>query len=506
MNGSTIADEGPATSPGPGSTPQSHWTDLLRSMFAGRPVIVAMDILVGAAGLASVLDDLGVEQVLLVTRVRGVGDVAEELENAALVLGNDLDDDATVMEGIRAWQATLDEPPQVVLDRVDAFDPDGRALVVSAAYHVGQEWLGRPILGARRSPWLALEDKTTVDALWDHVDVARAPSRIVDLADDTAVATAAADLDAGNGTCWVADNTTGWHGGGEYLRWSGPGGDATTAVEELRATGSRRARVMPFLEGRPCSIHGWVFDDHVAALRPCEMVVLRDDDHRFVYGGGSSVWEPPSADREQMRAVARRVGRHLREGVDYRGTFTVDGVLTADGFLPTELNPRFGGALMRVAAGVDLPIHLLHLVSISRPDLDWRPEELEELVLTGADANPVARTIHELPTGATHGTWHLEASADWNTFTVTDFAVAESEASEAEPQDSDEGSEADQPTADVTVRVGPSAHGGEVAIVNLAGLPRGWSAAAPAVAVLETIAPDLGVDLDRLHAAPDVRA
>ena len=49
--------------------------------------------------------------------------------------------------------------------------------------------------------------------------------------------------------------------------------------------------------------------------------------------------------REQMRAIARRAGERLRAEVDYRGAFTVDGVLTGDGFLPTELNPRNGAGL-----------------------------------------------------------------------------------------------------------------------------------------------------------------
>jgi hypothetical protein len=41
-----------------------------------------------------------------------------------------------------------------------------------------------------------------------------------------------------------------------------------------------------------------------------------------------------------MRAAARRVGAHLQDDHGYRGAFGVDGVLTADGFRPTELNTR----------------------------------------------------------------------------------------------------------------------------------------------------------------------
>ena len=70
----------------------------------------------------------------------------------------------------------------------------------------------------------------------------------------------------------------------------------------------------------------------------------------------------------------------------YRGVFTVDGVMTADGFLPTELNPRFGAALMIMARGLpELPIYLLHLAMADGEDLEWRGAELERLLLHSGD-------------------------------------------------------------------------------------------------------------------------
>ena len=96
---------------------------------------------------------------------------------------------------------------------------------------------------------------------------------------------------------------------------------------------------MPFLDGVPCSIHGLVLPDGTAVFRPVEIAILRDAAGRqFVYGGLSTYWDPPPADREEMRDVARRVGEHLRAAYGYRGAFGIDGVLTADGFRPTELN------------------------------------------------------------------------------------------------------------------------------------------------------------------------
>lgn len=461
------------------ATGTAYWTDLLRQVLDDRPVVVAMDVLVGGWETATRLRDLGVADLLLAAGTRGVGELPPEAEAHAVVL--DTSSGVTIMQGIRAWQRTLDDPPPPLREAIEGFDPDGRAWVVSALFNQAQHVLGRPVLGARPPAWRALEDKTTVDALWDAASVDRAPSRVVDLHDPGAVAAAARDLDRGAGTCWVADNTTGWHGGGEYLRWTGPDGDPTTAVADL-ATASRRARVMPFLEGRPCSIHGWVFDDHVAALRPCEMVVWRDEDHRFVYGGASTAWEPPAADRIAMQDVARRVGRHLRSTVGYRGTFTVDGILTRDGFRPTELNPRFGGALLRVGAGIDLPLYLLHLATVSRPDLDWRPHDLEEAVLTAADATPVGRVMLSLPASARSGRWRLRRDGDrWV---------------DVDPDVDPE----------VMVEVGPSLTEGQLAMVHLPGLPRGRSAAEFALGLVPALAERTGTDLRRLAAATEERS
>ena len=50
-----------------------------------------------------------------------------------------------------------------------------------------------------------------------------------------------------------------------------------------------------------------------------------------------------------MRAAARRVGAHLQRVHGYRGAFGIDGVLTADGFRPTELNTRMSAGASAVS-------------------------------------------------------------------------------------------------------------------------------------------------------------
>jgi hypothetical protein len=145
---------------------------------------------------------------------------------------------------------------------------------------------------------------------------------------------------------------------------------------------------MPCLEGIPCSIHGIVFPDHVVALRPVEMVVHRRPvAPRFRYAGCATWWDPPTEDRDEMRAIARRVGAQLRDEVDFRGAFTVDGVLSADGFLPTELNPRMGAGLNTMMTSIsELPLQLVLDALVGEIALDLRPVELEATILAAADA------------------------------------------------------------------------------------------------------------------------
>ncbi len=142
---------------------------------------------------------------------------------------------------------------------------------------------------------------------------------------------------------------------------------------------------MPFLEGVPCSIHGIVLPDGVAVLRPVEMVTLRRG-HEFSYAGCATYWDPEPTVREQMRTVARRAGDRLREEVDFRGTFTVDGVVTSDGFWPTELNPRFGAGIMTMARGARIPLVLVNDLIVAGHDIGRSADELEDDIVTHGDA------------------------------------------------------------------------------------------------------------------------
>ena len=114
-----------------------------------------------------------------------------------------------------------------------------------------------------------------------------------------------------------------------------------------------------------------------------------------------------------MRETARRVGAALRERVGFRGAFTIDGVLSEDGFLPTELNPRFGAGLGPISMALPtLPFPALSLALAEGEDLDYRPEWLESVLVQAADRQRFGRSMFfvrkEISETTTHRIAHDE--------------------------------------------------------------------------------------------------
>jgi len=364
-------------------------TEELRPLFAGRKVVLTGGPLAGLTGVCRRLRELGAERPFLLATGLGTGEVPDPEEAEWCVVEVRAPD---VVAEIRAAMRMLRLLPPDVVDALDRWDPERRALVLSPMFNELPEIAGRRVYGPRRPEWRRLEDKVLVDALWDELGVTRAPSEVV-AAEPGALRAAAGRLDRGAGTAWAGDARQGFSGGAFCLRWVR---DEEDAVEAAAFLGARcdRVRVMPFLEGIPCSIHGVVFPEGVATFRPVEMVSLRrpggspggSGSNRLHYAGAATFWDPPAADREVMRDLARRVGAGLRERVGYRGAFTVDGVLTAEGFLPTELNPRFGAGLATMTRDLpDLPVSLLDRALVEGDPLAFAAGDLERQVLAVAD-------------------------------------------------------------------------------------------------------------------------
>ena len=383
-----------------------YWEERLREVYAGRSFIVSMPLLATAIGLARELERFGVERTLCVAVARGAmapDDV--EHEQHAVVL-HDAPPHASavmaMMPAIRANLRALDELSEEARQRIEAFDPLGKARSLGEIFDSGEPVHGRAKFGARADAWQALEDKTVIDTFWEQAGLQHAPYRVVELEGLEQAFDVLADDQFG--CVFAVDNTHGFHGGAS-------GTEHVRDREELKAfaafhaaQGIERVRVMPYLRGIPCSIHGLVFPDYVMTLRPCEMLIYRSPSSRaFFYAGSATFWEAPTQACEAMRQAARRVGERLREQVDYRGAFTIDGVLTpTQGFLPTELNPRFGAALGHLGASLpQLPLRLLDLALVEEEPIDWRPRELEALLRRSARAErrgALGMTLTDRPT------------------------------------------------------------------------------------------------------------
>jgi hypothetical protein len=354
----------------------------LAHVYGGKRWLLGVEVAQAATPTCRRLRGWGCPPPFVVAGRSGSGPVPGADEALLTLLGRP---PLPMMEAIHDAEEALRALPPEVQAAIDAWDPDRSAGALGAFFSDGRPIGGRPFFGARPAAWRRLEDKVAIDAVWDAAGVERAPSLLRPL-EPGAVASAHATLDRGLGTVWSGDAERGFHGGATYTVHVPDGSAVDAAVAHLR-TRCTTARGMPFLEGIPCSAHGIVFPDGVVVLRPAEMVVLRGGRTGFVYFRGGTCWDPPAARREELRALVRRVGVHLRATLGYRGAFTVDGVMTADGFRPTELNPRVGAALGMMHGG--LPFSMLSdaLVEGLVPEVD--PAALELELLTHADANRV---------------------------------------------------------------------------------------------------------------------
>jgi hypothetical protein len=373
---------------------RAEWRDHLGRLPRGRKVICGIAPLAGFTDQVDLLADAGAQRPLLVANGLGAGPVPPA--DAADVVFVDVPTRGSMTEEVRETDRLVRGLPREAVAAVQAYDPDGDAVWMVGPF-VGTEPIhGRSVIGGRPDTWTVLEDKVVVDDLWDQVGAPRAESRVsrVDLDDLRAVS---ASLDRGAGVVWAGDARDGVNGGGDFVRWVVTDADAASA-HAFFAPRCDRVRVMPFLEGVPCSVHGIVLPDGTAAFRPVELAILRGPDRRFMYGGQGTTWNPPAEDRHQMRDLVRRTGECLRGRVGYRGAFGIDGILTADGFRPTELNARYSGGLAGLARSVDTAaFNLLQLNLVVGRDPQVDTESLESWAVPAMDAAPFCKAIAVSP-------------------------------------------------------------------------------------------------------------
>ncbi|MER6618285.1 hypothetical protein [Streptomyces xantholiticus] len=291
----------------------------------------------------------------------------------------------TFTDTARATDRLLADPPAHVLAALDAYDPEGTAIVLAESNVTRATMAGRQVADGRPAEWAALEDKLTVERIWDELGVYRLPFEVVPAAGE-ALRAAHERLDLGHGTVWYRDMEGGVQVTFEQARWVRDAAglaEATAAVVQE----CRQVKVSPFLPGTPCGINGFVLADGVVVLRPFEELVLEGPERsQLVYAGCSTHFDPEPEIRDGMRDLARAVGSLMHRETGFRGAFSIGGVRTRTGFVPLDLLPR-GNTAHRVmsTATPGLPWGLLQGAVAGGHDLGMSAAAVESVLLRAVE-------------------------------------------------------------------------------------------------------------------------
>ena len=153
-----------------------HWIELARRIFADSRWLLAFDVAPGATRLVAQLSELGAPRCFVVAGAEGAGRPPSAAGAELSIL--DVHGDGP-MNGLRAAERAFGALPRDVRRRIDDWDPERAARSMGPPYAEGRDVADRPFFGARPAKWKALENKTTIDALWGELGVPRAPSAIV---------------------------------------------------------------------------------------------------------------------------------------------------------------------------------------------------------------------------------------------------------------------------------------------------------------------------------------
>ncbi|HEV7720554.1 MAG TPA: ATP-grasp domain-containing protein [Iamia sp.] len=369
-------------------------------LVGGRDVVITTHAVRGMQPTVDAVRAHGARRILVLGGTEGTGDWPEGIE--AVIVPATV---RSMTEEVLALESLVERMGPEHHAALDAWDPDRTALVLGNPLTTGPEVGGRPIAGHRRLASADLEDKATADELLGAAGVATPPHEVVRPAEATP---AAVRLEQGPRQ-GVVISAGGRNGGADGVRWVGVGsasemaGKLVGAFEGARGPGLGLVRVAPFVEGTPCSIGALVTGDGVAVLRPVENITLRRG-RRLVYSGLSTVYDPPAAVRDEMEAAARRVGEELRRRVDHRGGFAIDGIVTPDGWLATEVNTRLsGGFATHPTGGAEPDVLFLQIALLERlDDATFTTAAIETVYRPAAEALRcvrVARVLDAAPTG-----------------------------------------------------------------------------------------------------------
>ena len=294
--------------------------------------------------------------------------------------------ECTLAFELRAYHNALQQIGETQQADIDAFDPECQAIVMGAFWFELSSVAGRRVFGQRQPSWILYEDKCAVSLIWDRANIVQAKSEIIP----------ALCLREGPPEGWnypfvlSGDSLNGITGGGSHVR-------AIHSIEQLEAhrpffeSDCSQLRLMEYIDGISCSIHGMVVDNVVLSSIPIEMVVVPRTDGKFMYMGASTHWEPTPSEQAHLQETVRKVGHALREEADFRGTFTLDGVLKNGQFYPTEINTRAGAGIFALYSESHTLYYLLDLMLKDGQPSDLDISALQDWMYTTADSNRSTR-------------------------------------------------------------------------------------------------------------------
>lgn len=147
-------------------------SDYLRTLVAGRTVVLATAHLTAGGSILQQLRELGAGHILVLgpPAFRRLTTTA----GAELIMVDIGDEDPAITR--QRWESLLADPPPVLANLLDARDPDRSALVLVSPWFTTDELLGRPVFGAHRPSRASFEHKLLVDWLWDNAGMPTEPA------------------------------------------------------------------------------------------------------------------------------------------------------------------------------------------------------------------------------------------------------------------------------------------------------------------------------------------
>lgn len=251
----------------------------------------------------------------------------------------------------------LNDPPAALGAWLDQLDPGRAWTAIGWSVFETAALFARPVHGHRRTEWGQWEDKTRVEEIWRNADIPSPKHRVITV-DDPRAEEHACKIDRGLGVVVAHDTSQYCLGGGESVRRV-RGQEEFAAALRWASERADRVRIAEFVPGQPCSTLGMVLADGVAVFDPIELVILAEaPTGRFEFCGLSNLFRPASETAVQLRDHVRSIGTRLAEQVNFRGLFSVDGILSPNGFVATELNPRQSSGLGLRRTWSDFPLNL----------------------------------------------------------------------------------------------------------------------------------------------------